>query len=141
MAFDAVQYAMSKRYTDESIEGTGGVLAGKNCQIASIEDIEVKGRKGKRVTYTWFKDGETVARTSVMDVFDGEVGEKGDAGEKGDPGEPGVSPEVTVSEQSYDTYKLHIKAGEEEYDTPNLKGMGSPGVDVNVNDENLVFNY
>ena len=138
MAFDAISYVISKKYTDVSIEGTGGVLAGKNAQIASIEDIEVEGRKGKRVTFSWYKDGETIARVETMDVFDGEQGEQGEKGEKGDPGD---SPEVTVAEQSYFTYKLHVKSGEEEFDTPNLKGMGSPGVDVNVNDEQLVFNY
>lgn len=138
MAFDIVTYALNKKYTDDSIEGTSGVLAGKNCQIASIEDITVEGKKGKRITFTWFKDGETVARTETMDVFDGDKGEAGEQGEKGDPGE---SPEITIEEQSATVYKLHIKSGEEEFDTPNLKGMGGTGVDVTVGGEALIFNY
>lgn len=135
---NVIAYALAKQYTDVSIEGTGGVLAGKNAQIASIEDIEVDDKKGKRVTFSWYKDDESVARTSVMDVFDGEQGAQGEQGEKG---EAGVSPEITIAEQSSTTYKLHIKDGTDEYDTPNLKGMGGIGVDVAVDKEALKFTY
>ena len=37
---DILTYAQSKKYTDESIQGTSGVLKGKNCTIKSIEKIE-----------------------------------------------------------------------------------------------------
>lgn len=135
---NATTFAMAKKYTDVSIEGTGGVLAGKNAQIASIEDIEVDGVKGKKITFSWFKDDETVARTESINVFDGE---QGDQGEKGDQGDPGFSPEITIAEQSATTYKLHVNTGETEYDTPNLKGMGGTGVDVAVDEEELKFTY
>lgn len=144
MGFDVVTYNKSKKYTDTSIEGTTGPLAGKNCQIASIEDIIDEGKIiGKRVTYTWYKDGETVARTSTMDVMNGEDGadgEKGDPGEKGEPGDPGFSPEITVEEATANTYKLKITTEEGDIVTPNLKG-GGEGVDVDVSDESLVFTY
>lgn len=160
-------YALSKKYTDDSIEGTSGALAGKNCQISSIEDIE----GGKRITFTWYKDGESIARTSTIDVMDGEKGakgnkgDKGDQGEKGDPGEkgakgnkgdkgdpgekgdtgeqgePGVSPEITVNESTADKYTLKIKTEDDEFITPNLKGGGSGGVDVNVTNDTLIFTY
>ena len=35
MTFDVVSYVLSKKYTDNSIKGTSGVLAGKNCTIES----------------------------------------------------------------------------------------------------------
>lgn len=126
--------ALARKYTDVSIEGTGGVIAGKNCQVASIEEIE----GGHKITLSWYKDGETVARVESFDVMDGEEGPQGPQGEKG---EEGFSPEVTIAEQSADTYILHIKTEDEEFDTPNLKGMGGYGVDVGVKDENLIFTY
>lgn len=73
---DIVSYAKAKKYTDNSIEGTSGPLAGKNCQIQSVTPIE----GGRRITFAWYKDGESVARTTTVDVMNGE---KGDIGEDG----------------------------------------------------------
>lgn len=63
-------YAMSAKYTDSSIQGTSGVLAGKNCQITSISPIE----GGNRVTFSWFDDNQ-VARSDSMDVMNGTGGD------------------------------------------------------------------
>lgn len=134
---DLKQYILAKKYTDRSIEGTSGVLAGKNCQIRSVEYIEEEGRKGRRITFAWYKDGETVARTDFIIVWDGEKGDQGDSGEKGDPGD---TPEITVVEQSATSYKLNIKVGDTEFQTPNLKGSGG-GVDVSVDGQTLIFVY
>ena len=138
MAFDRISYVLSKKYTDKSIEGTVGVLAGKNCQISSKEPISDGERTGTRITFTWFKDGETEARTTVMDVWNGEKGDKGEQGEKG---EEGYSPEITIEEQSATEYKLRIKTGDTEFVTPNLKGSGGTGIDVHVEGDSLVFTY
>lgn len=135
---DLKQYIMAKRYTDRSIEGTSGVLAGKNCQIASIEQIKEEGRTGRLITFSWYKDGETEARTDSIIVWDGEKGDKGDTGDKGEPGD---TPEITVAEQTADTYKLEIKVGETDIITPNLKGSGGKGVDVSVDGQTLIFIY
>ena len=141
MSFTPKQaYALSKGYTDQSIEGTSGVLAGKNCQISSIEQME----GGTRVTFSWYKDGETEARVDSIFVPDGAKGDKGDSGQKGDTGEKGdegFSPEITVVEQTATTYKLKIVTEDSEFITPNLKGGGSGGLDVGVIDESLVFTY
>ena len=69
MSLSLETYALSKHYTDSSIAGTSGALAGKNCTIDSITDIP----GGHRVTFKWTADNGTV-RTSTMDVKDG-VGE------------------------------------------------------------------
>lgn len=135
MSFTPKQaYALSKGYTDQSIEGTSGVLAGKNCQITSIEEIE----GGHKITFTWYKDGESIAHTDTITVMDGE---KGEQGEQGEQGEPGVSPEITVEESTASSYKLRIKTDDDEFVTPNLKGSGSGGIDVSVGGESLIFTY
>ena len=38
---DLITLALGKKYTDESILGTSGVLKGKNCTIKSIEKISI----------------------------------------------------------------------------------------------------
>lgn len=98
-------------------------LAGKNCQIESIEDIEIEGRTGKKVTFVWYGDDDTVKHDfiSVMDGIDGEDGE---------------SPIITVVEDTDTSYILHIKTASGEFDTPNLKGSGSGG----TNDYNDLIN-
>jgi len=72
MAFDKKVYATSKKYTDDSIEGTAGVIAGKNCTIDSITDIT----GGHRITFKWTADNGDV-RTATMDVMDGDKGDTG----------------------------------------------------------------
>lgn len=144
MGIDLVTYARAKKYTDESIEGTSGVLAGKNCQIQSSEPIEIEGRTGTRITFAWYKDGETVARTTTVDVMDGEQGEQGVPGEQGEQGEQGAagfSPTITVIENTAEVYKLQITTADGSFDTPNLRGGGAGGVDVSVDEDNLIFTY
>ena len=80
---DYLSYALSKKYTDDTVEG-GGAIRGKNCIIKSIEDIE----GGHRITFQWTLDNGKV-QTDVMDVADGEVGPKGDPGEQGPKGDKG----------------------------------------------------
>lgn len=70
-------YALSRKYTEDTIEGAGAV-AGKPCQIQSITDIT----GGHRVTFLWV-DNSDVSHTSVMDVMDGAKGDKGDSGDAG----------------------------------------------------------
>lgn len=83
----------SKNYTNDAIEGTSGPLAGKPCEVESVEEIE----GGTRVTLAWYHDDESVARTESFDILngiDGEDGAKGDTGAqgpKGDKGDMGVS--------------------------------------------------
>ena len=63
---DIVTLSKAKKYTDSSIAGIDGVLAGKNCKIQSVEDIT----NGHRITFSW-NDDEDVARTVSIDVMDG----------------------------------------------------------------------
>jgi len=159
---DVISYALSKKYTDDTVEG-GGAIRGKNCIIKSIEDIE----GGHRITFQWTLDNGEV-QTDVMDVADGEVGPKGDPGDqgpkgdKGDTGEQGpkgdegkagpkgntgdqgpkgddgFSPTIEVKESTPDRYVLTITDDEGSYDTPNLKGSGG-GMNVRVIEEDLIF--
>jgi hypothetical protein len=70
--------ALAKKYTDGSIAGITGTLAGKNCTVDSITPIT----GGNRITFKWTADDDTV-KTSTMDVMDGTDGEKGDTGQTG----------------------------------------------------------
>lgn len=62
---DIVTYALSKKYTKESLLG-GGAVVGKNVTVSSITPID----GGNRVTFSYTLDDGTV-KTSVMDVMDG----------------------------------------------------------------------
>lgn len=66
---DVVTYALSRKYTDNSIAGTSGVLAGKNCTIASITPVD----GGNLVTFEWVADDSTT-HTDTMFVKDGILG-------------------------------------------------------------------
>ena len=78
MALTAKQaFALSRKYTDNSIAG-GGISAGKNCVISSIDDIT----GGHRINFEWTLDNGTV-QTDYMDVMDGVKGDKGDTGNTG----------------------------------------------------------
>ena len=63
---DIVTLSKAKRYVNSSIAGIDGVLAGKNCKIQSVENIT----NGHRLTFSW-NDDEGVARTTTVDVMDG----------------------------------------------------------------------
>lgn len=99
-------YAMSRGYTDISVEGAGAIK-GRNCQIQSIEDIE----GGHRITFAWYNEQE-VLLTDTLDVMNGEPGEQGEPGQKGDPGEKGdtgngiVSITKTGTQGLVDTYTI-----------------------------------
>ena len=71
MSFSAETYAVSKKYTDDSIAGAGAI-EGKPCQIQSITEIT----GGNRVTFLW-EDNGGVSHTSTMDVMDGATGATG----------------------------------------------------------------
>ena len=72
MSLDAKKaYALSKKYTDETVIG-GGAIKGKNCTIESIEPIS----GGQRVTFKWTLDDGT-EQTTTMDVMDGVDGQDG----------------------------------------------------------------
>ena len=70
--------ALAKKYTDDSIAGTSGALKGKNCTIASIDDIT----GGHRVTFAWESD-EGEAQTETLDVMNGTDGTDGIDGAPG----------------------------------------------------------
>ena len=62
---DIVTYALSKKYTKESLLG-GGAVVGKNVTVSSITPID----GGNKVTFSYTLDDGTV-KTSAMDVMDG----------------------------------------------------------------------
>ena len=68
---DLISYALSKKYTKESLLG-GGAVVGKNVTVSSITPID----GGNRVTFSYTLDDGTV-KTSAMDVMDGIAGEQG----------------------------------------------------------------
>lgn len=62
----AVAYILSKVYTDNSLKGISGTLAGKNCTISKTEEVE----GGTNVTFTWTADDGTKKNTTIF-VKDG----------------------------------------------------------------------
>ena len=78
MGISVETLAVAKKYTNRSIEGITGSLAGKNATIESITDIS----GGHRVTFKWTADNGDI-RTQTMDVMDGSKGDKGDQGIQG----------------------------------------------------------
>lgn len=81
----------ARSYVDDSIAGTVGVLAGKNCTIAST----TKTGNITTVVFNWTADDGTVQTTSIQ-VADGD---KGNQGEIGLTGADGVSvTDVTINE-------------------------------------------
>lgn len=82
----AVSYILSKIYTDNSLKGISGTLAGKNCTISKTEEVE----GGTNVTFTWTADDGTKKNTTIF-VKDGEKGIDGKDGKDGEQGETGVS--------------------------------------------------
>lgn len=69
MAFDVVTYVLSKGYTDDSIKGIDGVLAGKNCTIeSSTYESGIN-----TIVFKWTADDGTTRRTTI-EVRDGESG-------------------------------------------------------------------
>lgn len=79
-------YALSKSFTNNSIKGITGALAGKNCTIKST----TKADGVTTVTFAWTADDGTEKTTSIQ-VNDGAKGEIGDKGDKGNNGNDGVS--------------------------------------------------
>lgn len=67
--------AVAKKYTNNSISGISGSLAGKNCTIQSITAIT----GGNRITFQWTADDSTT-RTQTMDVMNGTDGTNGEDG-------------------------------------------------------------
>ena len=71
-------YALSKSFTNNSIKGITGALAGKNCTIKSA----TKTDNVTTVVFAWTADDGTEKTTSIQ-VNDGAKGEIGDKGEVG----------------------------------------------------------
>lgn len=68
MGLNTLTYALSKKYTDDSVSGISGTLAGKNCTIQSIVYDSTNSKN--TVTFKWTADDGT-AKTDTMEVFDG----------------------------------------------------------------------
>lgn len=90
-------YTLSKSFTNNSIKGITGALAGKNCTIQSA--TKVNGIT--TVIFAWTADDGTQKTTSIQ-VDDGAKGDKGDKGDKGNNGQDGVSViNVTINDNSH----------------------------------------
>lgn len=62
---DAITYAISKKYIDNSVEGLG-TIKGADCRVKSIEKIT----NGNRITLAWIGSSGTEV-TESFDVLDG----------------------------------------------------------------------
>ena len=138
---DIIDIVLSKKYTDESIKGITGALAGKNCTIKSA----TKADGVTTVVFAWTADDGT-EKTTTIKVNDGAKGDKGEKGNKGDKltfndltdeekeslkGADGVSPIITENVNNTDNiYRLDIITDTGTIITPNLKGGGSSSSEV-----------
>lgn len=75
---DIIDIVLSKKYTDESLKGITGALAGKNCTIKSA----TKADGVTTVVFAWTADDGTEKTTTIQvnDGAKGEIGDKGDVG-------------------------------------------------------------
>lgn len=75
---DIIDIVLSKKYTDESLKGVTGALAGKNCTIKSA----TKTDGATTVVFAWTADDGTEKTTTIQvnDGAKGEIGDKGDIG-------------------------------------------------------------
>ena len=143
---DIIDIVLSKKYTDESLKGITGTLAGKNCTIKSA----TKADGVTTVVFAWTADDGT-EKTTTIQGNDGAKGEIGDKGDKGDKltfndltdeekvslkGADGVSPIITENiNNTDDIYRLAITTDTGTIITPNLKGGGSGGSDKFTRDD------
>lgn len=116
MGIDAKTYALSKKYTDNSLAG-GGAIKGKNATIDSITDIT----GGHRVTFKWTLDNGTV-QTQSMDVMDGVKGDKGDTGLQGIQGIQGIKGDKGDDGYPFLIYKQYDTISE--YDPEDFPEVG-----------------
>lgn len=72
-------YALAKKYTDDTMSGTGSIQ-GKNCTITNITHDTTN--KVNKVTFSWTEDDGTV-KTQIMSVPDGIDGANGNDGVDG----------------------------------------------------------
>lgn len=115
MSLSVEAVAVAKKYTDNSIKGISGTLAGKNCTIKS----DTKADGVTTVVFAWTADDGT-EKTTTIQVNDGAKGEIGDKGADG------VSPIITENvNNTDDIYRLDITTDTGTIITPNLKGGGS----------------
>lgn len=113
---DLISYALSKKYTKESLLG-GGAVVGKNVTVSSITPID----GGNRVTFSYTLDDGTV-KTSAMDVMDGIAGEQGNGV---------VKVEKIKTVDLVDTYRMTFNDGSTfEYEVAN--GDSSLGGKINI---------
>ena len=89
---DIIDIVLSKKYTDESLKGITGTLAGKNCTIKSA----TKADGVTTVIFAWTADDGTEKTTSIQ-VNDGAKGEIGDKGDKGNNGVSVANVEVNAN--------------------------------------------
>lgn len=119
MALSTTTYALSKKYTDKTVEGLG-VIKGADCRIESITPTG----NGNIVVFSWtgtsgtketaslnIENGTSITKVTVdnnnnliVDFSDGSsmtAGNiktiKGDKGDTGDAGKDGFSPTVTIT--------------------------------------------
>lgn len=65
---DIISYILSKKYTDNTVDGLGGIK-GAPCTVKSVVDID----GGKRITLEW-ESNSGVKQTQSFDIMDGEDG-------------------------------------------------------------------
>lgn len=116
-------------------EGTSGQTQTSTMDVMDGSDGQ-QGADGHdvTVTITEITGGHRITFADVdgdhsVDVMDGSTGPQGEPGETGNDG---FSPVITVKTATSDTYILHIKTADDEFDTPNLKGGGTGGASAMV---------
>lgn len=96
-------YALSKKYTNESLKGAGGL----------------KGEDGKSAYEIAVDNGFVGSEEQWLDSL---------KGKKGTDGSDGVSPTIKENPENNDeTYKLDITDADHTFTTPNLKGKDGSG--------------
>ena len=135
MSLSVEAVAVAKKYTDNSIKGISGTLAGKNCTIKSIQKVDGVST----ITFEWTADDGTV-KTSTMNVMDGKDGIDGLNGKDGQPGTDGTDGigiskiEKISTVDLVDTYRITFTDNSTfDYEVTNGKdGQGGGTADVPI---------
>ena len=110
---DIITYILSKKYTNDSLDGIGAVK-GAPCRISKIEPVE----GGNKITFAWTSNSG-VESTNTLIVKDGEQGN-------------GIAKVEKIKTVDFvDTYRMTFDDGSTfEYEVANGSSSGSGKIDI-----------
>ena len=133
---DKVTYALCKKIASSALSGVEEYGIDGQSLIITTKDGETltmdfpTPEDGRGIEFIDFDEDNHLIIHYTDGVVDDKGAIKGQKGDTGERGSDGITPEISVLENTDDSYKIKIKVGTEEIETPNLIGpSGEDGVD------------